>query len=125
MASAPESDLPIIADLRDFDFQSGTFLEKLVFNHRPVVVALCLLVTLVLGYQATGIKLQAGFEKTLPKSHPYVLNYRANQIELPWQTVTTMAQCLHRLQESRRMRLASLEMWPDNPFWESNGSKFW
>jgi predicted RND superfamily exporter protein len=82
MASAPESDLPIIADLRDFDFQSGTFLEKLVFNHRPVVVALCLLVTLVLGYQATGIKLQAGFEKTLPKSHPYVLNYRANQIEL-------------------------------------------
>ncbi|MCP4417942.1 MAG: DinB family protein [Chloroflexi bacterium] len=36
--------------------------------------------------------------------------------EIPWQTVTTIAQCRQRLQESRRMRLASLEMWPDEPY---------
>ncbi len=36
--------------------------------------------------------------------------------EIPWQTVTTIAQCQQRLQESRRMRLASLEMWPDEPY---------
>lgn len=36
--------------------------------------------------------------------------------EVPWQTVTTIAQCRERLQESRRMRLASLGMWPDEPF---------
>jgi hypothetical protein len=36
--------------------------------------------------------------------------------ELPWETVTTIAQCRHRLEESRRMRLASLDMWPDQPF---------
>lgn len=82
MAHAQESDLPVISDLQLFDFNSGTFLEKLVFNHRPLVVALCILVTLVLGYQATGITLQAGFEKTLPMKHPYVLNYQANQIDL-------------------------------------------
>ncbi|MCP5131128.1 MAG: MMPL family transporter [Pseudomonadales bacterium] len=82
MASSQESDLPVISDLRDFDFHSGTFLERLVFNNRPTVVVLCVLVTLVLGYLATGIRLQAGFEKTLPKSHPYVLNYRANQTDL-------------------------------------------
>jgi hypothetical protein len=35
--------------------------------------------------------------------------------EVAWQTVTTMAQCRQRLQESRRMRLASLDMWPDQP----------
>lgn len=35
--------------------------------------------------------------------------------ELPWQTITTIAQCRHRLEESRRMRLASLDMWPDTP----------
>jgi hypothetical protein len=35
--------------------------------------------------------------------------------EVPWQTVTTIAQCRQRLQESRRMRLASLDMWPDRP----------
>ncbi|HEX9068651.1 MAG TPA: DinB family protein [Ktedonobacterales bacterium] len=35
--------------------------------------------------------------------------------ELPWETVTTVAQCRARLEESRRMRLASLGMWPDVP----------
>jgi len=35
--------------------------------------------------------------------------------EVPWQTVTTIAQCRARLEESRRMRLASLGMWPDEP----------
>ena len=36
--------------------------------------------------------------------------------ELPWTTVTTIAQCRDRLEESRRMRLASLDMWPDQPY---------
>jgi hypothetical protein len=35
--------------------------------------------------------------------------------EVPWETVTTMEQCRRRLEESRRMRLASLDMWPDPP----------
>jgi hypothetical protein len=35
--------------------------------------------------------------------------------EVLWTGVTTMAQCRHRLEESRRMRLASLDMWPDQP----------
>jgi len=78
MAHVQDSDLPIIADIKDFDPQSGTFLEKLVFNNRPVVMILCLITTIVLGYQATKIQLQAGFEKMLPKAHQYVLNYQAN-----------------------------------------------
>lgn len=36
--------------------------------------------------------------------------------EVYWETVTTIAQCRYRLEESRRMRLASLEMWPDEPY---------
>ena len=83
MAHATSSDdLPIITDIKDFDPQSGTFLEKLVFNHRAIVVVLCLIVTVILGYQATKIQLQAGFEKTLPKAHQYVINYQANANEL-------------------------------------------
>jgi DinB superfamily len=35
--------------------------------------------------------------------------------EVPWQTVTTFAQCRQRLEESRRMRITSLEVWPDAP----------
>ncbi len=38
-----------------------------------------------------------------------------SRYELPWETITTVAQCRHRLEESRRMRLASLDMWPDTP----------
>jgi hypothetical protein len=35
--------------------------------------------------------------------------------EVYWETVRTIAQCRQRLEESRRMRLASLDMWPDQP----------
>ena len=35
--------------------------------------------------------------------------------ETPWREVTTQAQCVQRLEESRRMRLAFLDTWPDNP----------
>ncbi len=35
--------------------------------------------------------------------------------EVPWQTMETIDQCTHRLEESRRMRLALLEVWPDEP----------
>jgi hypothetical protein len=35
--------------------------------------------------------------------------------EVPWPTVTTIAQCRDRLEESRKMRLASLELWPASP----------
>jgi len=38
-----------------------------------------------------------------------------SRYEVPWQTVTTIAQCRERLEESRRMRHASLAMWPDQP----------
>lgn len=35
--------------------------------------------------------------------------------EVPWTSVATVAQCRARLEESRRMRLASLSLWPDEP----------
>jgi predicted RND superfamily exporter protein len=82
MAHSSEHDLPVIADLKDFDPSTGTFLEKLVFNNRSMVVFLCVLTTLVLGYFAAQIQLQAGFEKMLPKKHEFVLNYNENRENL-------------------------------------------
>lgn len=38
-----------------------------------------------------------------------------SRFEVPWETVTTIEQCRHRLEESRRMRLATLPVWPDEP----------
>jgi hypothetical protein len=44
---------------------------------------------------------------------------RRSRSEVHWKTVTTIEQCRARLEESRRMRLASLDMWPDNPYLEN------
>ena len=82
MATANQSNLPVITDLKEFDSDSGAFLERLVFNHRRYVLFFCIIVTLLLGYQSTKIELKAGFEKMLPQSHPYVVNYKENQHEL-------------------------------------------
>lgn len=38
-----------------------------------------------------------------------------SRYELPWETMTTIERCRQRLEESRRMRLASLDLWPDQP----------
>jgi hypothetical protein len=39
--------------------------------------------------------------------------------EVSWRTVTTVEQCRHRLEESRRMRLATLDVWPDEPYFDN------
>ncbi|HET7094863.1 MAG TPA: DinB family protein [Thermomicrobiales bacterium] len=38
-----------------------------------------------------------------------------SRYETPWRSITTVAQCRQRLEESRRIRQASLAMWPDRP----------
>ena len=35
--------------------------------------------------------------------------------ETPWRDITTVEQVIQRLEESRRMRHAYLDTWPDNP----------
>jgi predicted RND superfamily exporter protein len=73
---------PVVARLKDFDTGSGSRAERLLFNHRPWIIVLCLLVTALLGWQATKLRLNASFEKTLPASHPYIVNYLANKANL-------------------------------------------
>lgn len=48
----------------------------------------------------------------LARGVPY---HGRSRFEIPWETVTTIAQCRHRLNESRRIRLATLDIWPDIP----------
>lgn len=48
------------------------------------------------------------------------MRVRRSRYETPWESVTTIAQCRLRLEESRRMRLASLAMWPDKPDLENH-----
>ena len=42
-----------------------------------------------------------------------------SRYEVPWPSVTTVAQCRARLEESRRIRLACLDVWPETPHVET------
>jgi len=48
----------------------------------------------------------------LARGVPY---HGRSRYETPWQLITSVEQCLARLEESRRIRLASLDVWPDEP----------
>jgi len=72
--TADASSAPVT--LSDFDANSGTRLERLIFNNRLVVIAVCVILTLVLGMAAMAkLTLNASFDKMIPRSHPYIQNY--------------------------------------------------
>jgi predicted RND superfamily exporter protein len=75
--------MPVVTDLREFDLQSGNLAERLVFNNRIVVLLLCAAATLILGYFALKIHVNASFERMIPVSSPYVKNYFDYRKELP------------------------------------------
>jgi len=75
-ASHHREKLPVARSLDDFDRASGRWLERLVFNHRKAVLAVCALLTVVLGtFAIAKLTLNAGFDKMLPQGHPYIRNY--------------------------------------------------
>ncbi|WP_300732215.1 MMPL family transporter [Pseudomonas sp.] len=64
-----------IASLADFDRSSGNWLERLLFNHRFVVVGCCLVITVLLAMAASQVRLNASYVKTIPAHHAFTLNY--------------------------------------------------
>ena len=48
------------------------FLETIFFRGRVLVLATVILMTIVLGYEATKLRMDAGFYKSLPTDHPYI-----------------------------------------------------
>ena len=76
VVSSPSAD--VLPD-GGFDPASGSRLERAVFNHRAIVMVVCLLFTLLLGWQATRVVPNASFEGMLPLSHPYLQNYLAER----------------------------------------------
>jgi predicted RND superfamily exporter protein len=51
------------------------FTESLIFRNRLIVILLFLVVTLFLVFQASQLKLAAGFTKNIPLTHEYMRNY--------------------------------------------------
>ncbi|HBN9633852.1 TPA: MMPL family transporter [Pseudomonas aeruginosa] len=77
------SGMPVVPDLRDFDMTSGGLFERMIFNNRALVVVACLLATLVLGFFASRLEVNASFERMIPSSSPYIKNYLAYKDQLP------------------------------------------
>ncbi|MGH8353662.1 MAG: efflux RND transporter permease subunit, partial [Pseudomonas sp.] len=50
----------------------ATFLERLIFNNRPAVIVICLLVSIFLFYQALQVRPSTSFEKMIPLEHPFI-----------------------------------------------------
>jgi predicted RND superfamily exporter protein len=83
-SSSPDGQL-VIRALSQFDTASGSVIERMLFNHRLVIIVLCLLATLGLGLQATRLHLGASFERMIPTGHPYIVNYLAHKDDLKGQ----------------------------------------
>lgn len=61
--------------LSDFDRQSGSFVERLLFNNRPIILLLCLVATLLSGYSAWHVRISASYDQMLPLHQQFVVNY--------------------------------------------------
>ncbi|MCI3946558.1 putative membrane protein [Pseudomonas syringae] len=60
----------------------ATFLERLIFNHRPAVIFLCLLTSVFLFWQALQVRPSTSFEKMIPLSHPFIQNMMKHRNDL-------------------------------------------
>ncbi|MEE1865073.1 MULTISPECIES: efflux RND transporter permease subunit [Pseudomonas] len=74
--------MPVVKTLDEFDAHSGNRLERLIFNHRLLVILFCSLVSVVLAYSATKLVLNASFEKTIPQGQAYIRNYLEHRNDL-------------------------------------------
>jgi len=74
--------LTVSEETQSFDRRSGSLIERALFNHRLLVLALCALVTVLLGWQATRLQLNTSYEKTIPTGHPFIANWLAHRSDL-------------------------------------------
>src|SRR6516225_6947102 len=82
IAPIKSDSMSVIRDPDRFDSRSGNALERLIFNNRRLILAICALLTLFLGYEATKTQVNASFEKMLPQSQAFIRNYLANRTSL-------------------------------------------
>jgi predicted RND superfamily exporter protein len=68
-----------------------SFIERMIFDHRAVVLFLLTLLTIFLSYQALQVKPAAGFEKMIPLKHPYIMAYYGHRDDLPSGNIVQIA----------------------------------
>jgi predicted RND superfamily exporter protein len=58
-----------------FDRQSGSFFERLLFNNRGIFLLICLALTIGLGFKAIDVRVNADYNQMIPTSQSYIANY--------------------------------------------------
>ena len=80
---APSSDIRLGSDdLTRCAPHRGSLLERLIFNHRWSVVAVCAIATAMLGWECRHLHLNASFDEMLPSKQEYIVNYLTHANEL-------------------------------------------
>jgi len=73
----------------------------------------------VIVHLTASMEESASIASELARGVPY---HGRSRSEIPWRDATTIEYCRERLAESRRMCIASLETWPDEPHLENTYS---
>lgn len=69
---------PVVRKRADFESNSGSRLERLIFNHRLWIAAVCVVMTALLGLQAAKSNVSASYERMMPQSSSFIRNYLEN-----------------------------------------------
>ncbi|WP_022980830.1 RND family transporter [Ideonella sp. B508-1] len=73
---------PVVRDVKDFDRNSGGWLERLIFNHRAFILLVMLLASVFLGWEGSRLVVNGSFDRLIPQNHPYIKNYFDNKDDL-------------------------------------------
>jgi len=82
VANANIETMPVVRDRSEFDARSGNRVERFIFNNRLLIILACVLATLVFGFAASKLAVNASYEKMLPQSQQYIRNYLDNRHSL-------------------------------------------
>ena len=75
-------DMAVHTGIETFDQSSGSWFERMLFNHRKTFLLLCALITVGLGIAASRVRVNADYDAMIPLHQPYIVNYLTHYEEL-------------------------------------------
>jgi predicted RND superfamily exporter protein len=75
LASNLGQQAPVISSIDDFDRGSGSIVERILFNNRPIILVICAALTIFFAFMAVRAKLNADYDQMIPTHQPFIVNY--------------------------------------------------
>src|SRR5260370_1559887 len=70
--------MPVVRSQKAFDRRSGSRLERVIFNHRRLIMIISLLLVAILGFEASKLTIGVSFRDMMPQSSEFIHNYLEN-----------------------------------------------